>query len=107
MKKFYNSHKHKQFQIDTSDTINYSDKIKGVSKVLVLICTKNGAISIIDRDLKEETINTEYPLVEIAGDHHTQENCLLEDQIELLEYHNVLGKQAFVSISYVFLSKKF
>ena len=52
---------------------------------MIIVCTKNGAISIYQRDFKELTINTEYPILEIAGE-SSDAGFEIGEQIGIIEH---------------------
>ena len=51
---------------------------------MIILCTGNGAISIYQRDPLRLTINTEYPILEIAGE--ASGGVEIGEQIGIIEH---------------------
>ena len=64
---------HKQYKIDITENKNCGDKVKAGSRLVIIICTKNGAISVYKRDHMSMKVRVKYPIIEIPGSHGPKE----------------------------------
>lgn len=73
---------HKQYRINTSKTENCADKIKVGQYLLIVLCRKNGAITIYRRYRDSNgvySINTKTPLVEQSSLARNLSDCTIRD----------------------------
>jgi hypothetical protein len=94
-----------QYEIDIGKTKNCGDIMRGSQKLLVIVCSKNGAISIYRRD--QLVLHLQKPLVEVPGDEtqfSTTGNSI--GFIESIEDEKLSQTFVFLTVSYSKESQK-
>ena len=95
---------HKQYEINVWETQNCADKIKTGMKVLVIVCSENGAIQIFKRYNKLYQMNVNEPLVSKMGKSLNKvtgaQIGIIENQFtRTIKYNRYNYTQTFVFIS--------